>query len=257
MVVPFLNLPTTSYLFQNLPIQVDNSTSGLVASHLRTALQILEQNPNPTRTTDERDALIALLLCVLVERGTIPVLLKSAYIAEGNNIALDLPEFEFNKGLCDFVASQSLVILDYARTKKSVVKLQMTSPNSTLLFEILISNFGPQKFNVTCKNSALTARTFGSVYDMKKYLVPHELKTESNIELNYAALRQFSNTTKDDLVNPILNAWFQHNRLFTRMPYLLGIPEHCFIRITSHLSRKDRNNLRLTCHQIRRLSLRK
>lgn len=188
-------------------------------------------------------------MCILAERGTIPVLQKT-YVRNLENIH----EFEFNKGLCDFVASHLLVILEFARTKKSVVKLQITSPNSTLLFDILITNFGPQKFNVTCKNPNLSPKTFGSVYDMKKYLVPQELNAESKIELNYSALRRFANTTKDDLVNPILNAWFQQNELFARMPYLLGMPEHCLQRIASQLTRKDRNNLRLTCRQIQRLS---
>lgn len=226
-----------------LPSLVAESTNVVQASHLKIALEVLEKSHDNL----DRDFLILLISCVLSEREIIPHLLRDQITpCDG------LQSFSYNRDLCKSVAKNSSVLLSWAKndSKVSLLRLSMTHKNSDLSFDILIAPYGKRTFKVTFLGPPPTTATLSSVFAMGQCFS----FSEGNLELK-EPLQQYAATFSNSLLYPVLTSWWQNRDLYTRLPYILGIPENCSRKILQYLPPKDRKNYLLTSRRLMHIKL--
>lgn len=225
-----------------LPSLVSESTHLVPASHLKIALKVLEQNPDNL----DRDFLLLLIFCVLSEREIIPQLLRDLINCGTHQ------SFSYNRDLCESVAKNSSVLLSWAKKnpRVSLLRIPMTHKNSDLSFDILIAPYGNRTFKVTFLRPAPSTATLSSVFAMARCLS----FAGGNLELK-ESLQQYAATISDSLLYPILTSWWQSKDLYTRLPYVLGIPENCSRKILQYLPPRDRKNYRLTSRRLMNIKL--
>lgn len=225
-----------------LPSLVSESTPQIQAVHLKLAVEVLERSSN----FSERDLLLLIISCVLSEREFIPRSIGD--LIQSDN----LQSFSYNKQLCDSVTRNSSAILSWAKEQKgSVLRLPVTHKNSELSFDILVARYGLSQYKVTFMQPPPSTGTLSATFDMKRCAVAKE---DSSWEMQVNILKEYAKTISNELLYPILTIWWQQKELYTRLPYLLGIPENCLRKINGYLDGRSRKTFRLTSRQLKNVS---
>lgn len=225
------------FLAQKLdsPKTVTESSGNNLAPHLRIAFDRLSRNRKYTR----KEVLIILIICILCERKMLPMQL-------GNVIQFnDTENFDFNQHFCNEVASHSLLILKEASEHSNpIFVMHMIHLNSNISFDVSVANFDVTH-KVTFKNAPPLTGLTSSIFDMRKCVE----EGDSAITFN-ATFMEYSKKILNALFYPVLTQWWQKNNMYTRLPYLLGIPENCLLRIKRLLDKRSRKAFRLTNRMI-------
>lgn len=223
-----------------MPTLVSESTSIAQASHLKIVLTILEGDLNEDKY---KDILTSIVILIVAEREVLPVLLFE-HILNGEHLAT----FSYNKNLCDDVAKEMNTLLEIVRQQKSTLvwRLQMGHIASDLSFVVLVANYGKRQFKITFISTRTTSNTKSFVFDMGKCVTFEDDK----IQLDYRIIKEFSHRVSDSLLYPILTEWWQDRQLYSHLPYILGIPEECILKISQCFRRPDANNLRMTSRRM-------
>lgn len=110
-----------------------------------------------------------------------------------------------------------------------------------LQFVVLVSNYGRGSFNVTFLDPSPAKDTRTAIFNMQKCFV-----NGAKDHLDYQLIKEYAHKISDSLLYPLLAMFFQQIGCFTRLPYILGLPENCLRRIGQFLNKKERNMFRLT-----------
>lgn len=222
----------------NLPSTVSDSNDRFQAPHLRMALNLLVDNEKRGRN------LLILLICtVLSERGLLPKNIQHSIAIDPND-----QRFSYEKHFCLSVAGQFLQIQKvFDEIARNVISLEFTHKSSSLSFNVIIGKYKEGSFKVTFIHPRQSNTSLGLVFDVGKCFV----QSTTTGEFNYKILSIYAKDITDKLLNPILFNWWQEQRLHTRLPYLLGIPENCHRRILAFLPRpRDKLSYRQTSRMI-------
>lgn len=220
------------------PRTVTESSGTNLAPHLRIVFDQLYRDQGFTR----KEVLIALIVCIMSERKMIPIQLGN--VIEYN----DTENFDFNQHFCNEVASRILLIIREARdTSNPIFVMHMIHPNSDISFDVSVIDFDTTH-KVTFKNPPPLTGLTSSVFDMRKCVE----EEDSMITFNTTFI-EYSDRIVNALFYPVLTQWWQKNYMYTRLPYLLGIPENCLLRIKGLLDKRSRKAFRLTNRMIARI----
>lgn len=236
------------HLYQcSRPCLVVDSNGLHKPTHLKLALNILDRTSSSSDDMPGRDLLILILSLVLAEREIIPELLKDHIKCPGNLVQ----NFSYNKDLCESVAKNISLILEYAHQQKnSVLRLQMIHKNADLSFNILITKYSKGSYKVTFMQPSPSTATTSFVFDMNKYKDDTPTGDSKN-QFKFNQISIDADLISNRLLYPILTMWWQQKAMYTRTPYLLGIPGNCTGKISQYLRKQERKKLRLTCRQLR------
>lgn len=225
----------------NLPSLVAESTSKEQATHYKIGLAVLKKNADPAMGISERDLLILVISCVLSERGVVAKKVQKLIQCD------DIQSFSYNKYTCEAVARNISEVVQ-GKNMGSLTRLEMTHKGSNLSFDVLVASYGKNAYKVTFMQPQPATGTLSTIFDMKRFG-----GMEKDISQELSA---YAKIISNNLLYPILTLWWQQKELYTRLPYLLGIPENCSRRISRFLNLSDRRKYRLTSRRLMTVDLR-